>query len=223
MNKIIALMLILVLFSCKSDHNTTKKEEKLTEIKNKRTAFADETYLDKLHKGRTFLAYKELNNYLINSNTINVNNEFETPFNDLSFDKVIAYDYLGDEESNESVFTAKGVFNRVILKQKTLTEKQVVSLVNTLTNKETYGDTTAACFNPHLAFVFYKNNKSVFVIDICLGCNYLTSTEEIPAMFQEIVNKGKENEYYTNYGFSKKGKSKLIDLCKDLDFFYGKK
>ena len=212
---------VLVLISCKSEQK--KDEVKLTEIKNKRAAVVNETYIDKRHEGRTFLDISELINYRNKTETISVKNTFSKPFDKVDFDKVIAYDYLGSEEPDPSIFNEKGGFNNVVLKQKALSEKQVISIINTLSSKKTYGAPTAACFNPHLAFVFYKNNKSVFVVDICLGCNYLTSTEEIPAMYQHVVNKGKEDEYYIDRGFSKKGKSKLIALCKDLDFFYGKK
>jgi hypothetical protein len=43
----------------------------------------------------------------------------------------------------------------------------------------------------------------------------------IPAMTHLKVNKGKENEYAIS-GFTKIGKKAIIDLCKDLNFYYGR-
>ena len=82
-----------------------------------------------------------------------------------------------------------------------------------------YGEVTAACFNPHLGLVFFKDNKFKNAINICLECNYLNSDVAIPAETHLKVNKGKENEFAIT-GFTKTGKKAIIELCQDLNFYY---
>ncbi len=142
------------------------------------------------------------------------------PFDTLKFDKIIAYDFKGSEEPNPSIITKENKFTNVILKQQFLNKEQSQFLIESLTNNSTYGGTFAACFNPHLGFVFYNNDKIVFKVDVCLSCNYLISSSDIPAMTSKMIDKGTENEYPA-FGFSYSGKKKIRKLCKELNFFYG--
>ena len=99
---------------------------------------------------------------------------------------------------------------------KTLKEK---TLIDYLTSKSTYGEATAACFQPHFALVFYKDNKIINQINVCLDCNYLISDIAIPAETHKKVNAGTKEEYAIT-GFTDKGKKAIIDLCKELIFTY---
>ena len=49
-----------------------------------------------------------------------------------------------------------------LLKQKYLNDKQAQFLIKSLSSNSTYGGSFAACFNPHLGFVFFDNNKVVY-------------------------------------------------------------
>lgn len=167
-----------------------------------------------------YLKRSELEAYVLQAEKVNLKALNSKPFDTLKFDKIIAYDFEGSEEPNPSVIGKNNKFTNVILKQKYLNEKQAQFLLKCLTSNSTYGGSFAACFNPHLGFVFFNNNKVVYKVDVCLGCNYLISTSNIPAMNSKMINKGTEDAYPA-FGFSKSGKKKIRKLCKELDFYYG--
>ncbi|MGC4039361.1 MAG: hypothetical protein QM710_00805 [Flavobacterium sp.] len=170
-------------------------------------------------KFRNKLNRKTLQDYMVSTPEVKFTKKYKTPFDKLKFDKVIAYDYEGSEEPFPSVFK-NGEFIPIIEKQQALTEKQADFLIDKiLTSNDTYGEATAACFNPHLAFVFYKNSKKVFEVDICLGCNSLISSVAIPAsQFHKF--KFKNGQEGVADGFSKQGKKRIRGLATELDFFY---
>ena len=58
-------------------------------------------------------------------------------------------------------------------------------------------------------------------INICLSCNYLISGIEIPAQSHKKVNNGTKDEY-AKIGFTNIGAKAIVDLCKELNFTYGK-
>ncbi|MGL4631563.1 MAG: hypothetical protein ACRCVT_10195 [Leadbetterella sp.] len=151
--------------------------------------------------------------YVASSNTIKPNIENGVPYGKLDYDKIIGYDYGGSEEPYPNVIDENGKFVPVIIGQQSLSQKQADRILSTLTKKTTYGGGTAACFHPGFGLVFYKNNKKVCQISICLDCNYLQSEIDIPA---ESANNG------NSIGFSKVGKLEIINLCKELKFRYSK-
>jgi hypothetical protein len=171
---------------------------------------------------RNKLSQKAIEDYLANTAPIKTDRNYKVPFN-IEFDKVIAYDYDGEEEAFPSVISREGHFIQIIDKQIALNKGQVDNLVNDiLTSNSTYGGSTAACFQPHLGIVFFNKSERVFVVDICLGCNYLSSSKLIPATeFHKFKFEGEEKEY-SSIGFSEKGKKKIRYLAKELDLFYGK-
>lgn len=143
------------------------------------------------------------------------------PFDKLDYNKIIAYDFEGEEEAYPNVIDErKGKFVPVILRQQFLTQKQADNILSTLTKSSAYGETTAACFQPHFALVFFKDDKKVNQISVCLDCNYLESEIAIPAQTYKKVNKGTKEEYAL-IGFSKTGRKAIIDLCTELKFTYG--
>lgn len=175
----------------------------------------------KPERGDTSKTIKEkaLIDYIVSAKSIRPNLKNGVPFDKLDYDKIIAYDFAGSEEPYPSVIDKKGKFVPVILRQQFLTQKQADKILSILTNKSTYGGVTAACFQPHFALVFYKDNKMINQISICLDCNYLISDIAIPAETHKKVNAGKEDEY-PMIGFTKTGKRAIIDLCKQLNFTY---
>ncbi len=176
---------------------------------------------DSLHKDNSkFLKEQELTNYILKAQTISPNKILAHPFDTLNYDKIIAYDFEGSEEPYPSVLDRDLKFVPVVLNQKALTQTQVDKILSALTKNSSYGEGTAACFNPHLGLLFFKDNKFKNAINICLDCNYLISDLVIPAETHLKVNKGKENEYALT-GFTKTGKKAIVDLCKDLNFKYG--
>jgi hypothetical protein len=126
----------------------------------------------------------------------NSNNVFAT----VDYDRVVAYNY--DGEGGNEIIDEKGKLANKIKKQVELSKAQTIKLTNTLCNKSTYGGDMAACFDPHFGVVFYKKTKPVEYVSICLDCNSLASSINIP-------NKG---------GFSNDGIKKIIEIEKELKF-----
>ena len=121
-------------------------------------------------------------------------------FASLDYDMVIAYKYNG--EGDNEIIDKEGKLIETIEKQVTLNKNQMLRLTNALCDKSTYGGDIAACFDPHFGIVFYKKNKPVAYISICLDCNYLISSIKIPG----------------DGGFSDDGVKEIVDFEKELKF-----
>lgn len=168
-----------------------------------------------------YISKEDLHNYIKKAKTVIPDKSTGKPFDTLDYDKVVTYDYKGFGGEIISIIE-NGEFVDVVMKQKFLNQKQIDRFLQILTKNETYGDVTAFCFDPHLGVVFFKNDKVVYKIDVCLDCNYLKSDTEIPAMYSKVVNKGAEEEFLVPMiGFSEQGKNDIINFCKELEFTYG--
>jgi hypothetical protein len=102
----------------------------------------------------------------------------ENVFSSLKYDKVVAYSYNG--EGSIEIIGENGELAKNITKQVELSRSQVQSFTNLLCDDSTYGGDIAACFDPHLGVVFYAENKPTAYVSVCLDCNYLVSSVEIP-------------------------------------------
>lgn len=168
------------------------------------------------------LKEKALLDYIKTADIIKSNIRNGIPFSQLDYDKIIAYNFVGDEEMYPSVIDKKGKFVPVILEQQFLTQKQADDILSALSKNSSYGESSAACFQPHLGLIFFKGNRKINQISICLSCNSSITEIDIPARTHKVFNKGRDNEYsYT--GFTPSGKSAIIDLCKKIKFHYGER
>src|SRR4051812_32761210 len=100
-------------------------------------------------------------------------------FSKFDYDKVVAYNYDGSNDI-EIIDKDNGQLASRIKKQIVLNKSQVTKITNELCDKSSYGGDIAACFDPHLGIVFYKLNRPVAYISVCLDCNYLVSFIKIP-------------------------------------------
>ncbi len=153
------------------------------------------------------------------SQTSKQSKTISNPFDSLNYDNVVAYDYNGSPEMqiviNGQLLSLKGR----IYKQKELSTKQIRKLNKILGDSNTYGGSTAACFDPHFGVVYYKQIKIVRHISICLDCNYLMSSAKIPASETKKVFPGDDtDEFYFAQGFSKDARLKISRLVKALQF-----
>lgn len=149
------------------------------------------------------------------SQTAKQTKKYINPFDTLKYDKVIAYDYNGSPEMQIVINGKVMPLKERMFKQAELTKEQISKLNKTLGDKKSYGGGTAACFDPHFGVVYFKENKIVGHISICMGCNFLESTPDIPA----------ENSHKTDLcdecyarGFSKFGRKNISALVKELKF-----
>ncbi len=121
-------------------------------------------------------------------------------FAGIPYDSAVAYAYNG--EGAREIVDEKGVLSDRIAQSTTMDKKQINALREILFSPSTYGGPIAACFEPHLGFVFYRAGKPAAHVSICFDCNYLVSSFPVP----------KED------GFSDNGAKALAAFEKELGF-----
>ncbi|KQK25577.1 hypothetical protein AR438_08195 [Chryseobacterium aquaticum] len=142
----------------------------------------------------------------------------EKPFSTISFDKVVLYDFSGGKgEGIISIIDNKGNLAKTV-KKKILLDQETVKVLNKkLESRESYGSATASCFDPHLGIVYYFKNKPIAHLSICMDCNRLRSSRNIPAQNQGKTGKG-EDAYYLLDGMSKPFRRYINELLKKYNF-----
>ena len=125
----------------------------------------------------------------------------KNPFLSLKFDEVIMYDFQGGKGSDLSIVEDNGKLAKSVTKQALLDNENISKLNSKLGDPKSYGCTTAACFEPHLGFVYYLKDTIVAFVTICLDCNRLVSSLDINAQKQGQLGQG-EDAYYTLDGLS---------------------
>ena len=139
------------------------------------------------------------------------------PFLNLRFDKVIVSDYESDGEHSYPLVDKNGILTNIVKKSREL-DKQTISTLNIkLGDKKSYGQVQADCFEPHFGILYYKMNKVVAQIEICLSCNVLSSSIEIPAQKQGKQGKG-DKAYYLGNGMSKSFRKFINSIVKKYNF-----
>jgi hypothetical protein len=141
----------------------------------------------------------------------------DNPLAKLEFDKVVMYDFDGGKGSDLYIVDNKGQFAKSITKQVTLNKGEISSLNSKLGSKMSYGGGTASCFDPHLGFVYFLKGKIVGHVTVCLDCNRLSSSFDIPAQKQGKVGNGKD-AYYIAEGLSTSFRQYLSGLLKANGF-----
>ena len=141
--------------------------------------------------------------------------KYINPFDTLKYDKVIAYDYNGSPEMQIVINGKVMPLKERMFKQAELTKEQINKFNKTIGDTKSYGGGTASCFDPHFGIVYFKQNKIVGHISICLGCNFLESIPDIPAENSHKTDLC--DECYAN-GFSKSGRKNISALVKELQF-----
>lgn len=137
------------------------------------------------------------------------------PFEKLEYDKVVAYEYQG--EGGLLIERCLDGEKEKINKTLNLTEKETGKLEKILTSEKAYGNTTMSCFDPHFAVIYFLNEKIVGTINICLDCNYLISSEKIPATELKVI-KISDDYSYPAKGFSKNTRKEIYEYIEGLGF-----
>lgn len=166
---------------------------------------------------KKYLSQKTLHDYVKKAKLIQPDSSSNPPFDTLKYNKVIAYDFEGIVHESVAQMDTLESFAPVILRQKSLDQKQVSFLTDFLTNIETYGGLRYGCFEPHLGIVFYQDDNIQCVINFCLDCNFLSSSVKIPVMETKVDGE------YIRFGFSEQGTQNIIKLSKELGFEYGER
>lgn len=105
----------------------------------------------------------------------------KTPiYPEVEFDRVLAYKMVN---TNETIIDEFGQLSRHTVGDPIqLTDKQVLEFISLLTNSNNYGGGASRCFEPHIGYVFYKDDgfEAVGHITICLQCSNLVAVPDIP-------------------------------------------
>jgi hypothetical protein len=142
----------------------------------------------------------------------------DNPFANLSCDSVVIYDFdWRGKGEHFSIIDKNGRLAPTVKKRVKLDGKTAKKLGRLMGETASYGQATAACFEPHLGVVYYKSGAPVAHINICISCNRLYSSLEIPAQKQGRQGEGNE-VYYTADGMSKSFRKYLNGLLKDNNF-----
>lgn len=141
--------------------------------------------------------------------------QLQNPFEAIEYDKVVAYEFKGDG-ARLIKYCLKREPNR-ISDSVTISKKHIRKLEKVLAANKSYGGTTATCFDPHLALVYYKNQQIVATVDICLDCNSLLPSFEIPATKHKMI-KVDDDYSYPAHGFSKGARKSIHQFCTKIGF-----
>ena len=130
---------------------------------------------------------------------------------------MIICDYESDGEHSYPLVDKNGNLTSIVKKNAKLDKQTITTLNFKLGDKKSYGQVHADCFEPHFGILYYKMNKVVAQIEICLSCNVLSSNIEIPAQKQGKQGKG----YKVNYlgdGMSKSFRKFINSIIKKYNF-----
>jgi hypothetical protein len=141
----------------------------------------------------------------------------KNPFQNLKFDKVIFYDFEENAEKGSFIVDNNGKPLQRLIKQVQPDTTTIKALNSKLGDKRSYGHGTAACFDPHCGFVYFLKGKPIAQVTICLGCNRLRSTIEIPAQKQGKHGQGKD-AYYLFDGLSKSFRQYINNTLRKYNF-----
>lgn len=106
-------------------------------------------------------------------------------------DSVIAFNYIGFEgEDFYFLINEKGQYISTIKQTQKLSQKQIFRLNSIISNKKTYENPSiAGCYEPRLAFVYFKDNMVICQTQVCLDCNQLRSSAAIADRADGNLNK----------------------------------
>jgi hypothetical protein len=137
-------------------------------------------------------------------------------------DSVLMVEFESREKGGEvlDVIDEKGALPSTVLRRAILTPKEQAILIRSLDNKKSFGAGNAACFEPHLGFVFYRDGNITGHLTICVDCNYLIPSQEIPAQLQGKQVSEEGDVYYTGTGMSTSFLRKLDRLLEQYHFQY---
>ncbi|MFL5728690.1 MAG: hypothetical protein ACJ75J_04310 [Cytophagaceae bacterium] len=151
----------------------------------------------------------------------NVFGQNKNPFLSLQYDSVLIYDFdWRGKQEYFSIVDASDHLAPTVRKSAGLDRKQYAKLNKLLGEKSSFGQSTAACFEPHLGVVYYKAGKPLAYMTICMACNRLEASIRIPAQ-EQGVQIAEGLTYYTKVGMGKSLRKYLYHLMASNDFRYG--
>jgi len=146
------------------------------------------------------------------------------PYATLTYDSLVIYDFENLDYSVKprkrimSIIDENGNLPNTVKNSICLPAKEAQELSDKIGLKNSYGQITAACFDPHLGMVYYKGGKAMEYVTICLSCNYAKPSLKIVASDQGGIDLGDGELYYSRHGFSKSFRQYLNNMKKRYNF-----
>lgn len=143
----------------------------------------------------------------------------DNPFLTLQYDSVVIYDFeWRTKYASHLSIIDNGKLASTVTKSARLKKKEAAKLVRLMGDSLSYGKSEAACFEPHLGIVFYREGKFAEYITICIDCNRLVPSIRIPAQEQGKQQTEEGDIYFIGKGMSKPFRKHLDSLLKKYDF-----
>jgi hypothetical protein len=143
----------------------------------------------------------------------------QNPYADLTYDSLVIYDFdwQGLNAKYRSIIDEQGNLPPTVKRAVTLTVNEATEISNRIGEKSSYGQMTAACFDPHFGMVYYEQGLVKEFITICMACNYPRTS--IPLPVRDLGTTPDEMETnYSKMGFSKAFRTYLFDLKRKYGF-----
>jgi hypothetical protein len=134
------------------------------------------------------------------------------PFESFKFDRIEAFSLTEKYWLGPELYPYFFDSTKIEQTGKVLSKKQTESLSKLLNDTMSFMQPAARCFNPLMAFAFYKNDSLVALMPVSLKCNSIDSWGfDIPAALFNVV-KG----CTLCHGLSDNARKKLLQMCSDL-------
>ena len=195
------LSYIVFLFSCfrssNSNHVNNTDDSSLFNSNNNSTSIDtieftnDEFFFDSTYNKQHSIYWRldKISEVLIDKN-LSHKKGFE-------YDSIIGIDYIGfDHERFFYPVNNTGNYTSSIKNSKKLNEAQILKLFSILSDKNTYKNPRiVGCYEPRLAFLYFKNNKIIAQTQICLSCAQLRSTAKtVSGQYGGLFNQAATNK-----------------------------
>ena len=143
----------------------------------------------------------------------------QNPYAVLSYDSLVIYDFewRSPEGKFRSIIDKEGNLPPTVRKAVTLSKQEATELSRRIGTKESYGQMTAACFDPHFGMVYYEGGKVKEYITICMACNYPEPSIPLPVRYLGDTDEEIEANY-SKMGFSKSFRAYLFDMKRKYGF-----
>jgi hypothetical protein len=130
----------------------------------------------------------------------------QNPYLKLDYDSLVIYDYGFEMRADESNIKKTGKNYSLInkpAKSVKLSHVEAKEFTTKIGEDSTYAQYSADCFNPHFAAFYYKKGKAIANVEICIGCNRLYPSIEIPAKFARPEKIEGGETFYPHSGLSR--------------------
>ena len=104
---------------------------------------------------------------------------------ELQYDSILAYSFDGFHERTSILKLLQNRRFQYISDYKKLNDRSGNKLIHILSSKSSFGFSTAACFQPSLGILFFKQGRTVYEVNICLDCNSLSSSSPLQAQLYQ--------------------------------------